>query len=193
MTISSVCVYCGASDSVADHYKVLARQVGVALTENKYQLVYGGAEIGLMGIVADSAMETGGYVVGIIPHNIRSDENPHSGLSELHIVSNMHNRKQLMVDKSDAFLILPGGFGTLDEAFEILTWRKLQFHNKPIILLNHKGFWDPFIELVNRLINEGFAAPHDTALFHVADNVEEVLSFLKHDHTLSIAPKTDKM
>lgn len=193
MSISSVCVYCGASDNVAEHYKDMARQVGAKLAQNKYQLVYGGAEIGLMGLVADAAMAAGGYVIGVIPHNIRSDENPHPSISEMHIVSNMHTRKQIMADRSDAFLILPGGFGTLDETFEILTWRQLKFHDKPVILLNHAGYWDSFIALAKSIMSEGFATQRCAELFYVANTTDDVLNYLKDCKTAGIAPTANSM
>lgn len=193
MKISSVCVYCSASDHVAQHYKELAKQVGTQLARSGYQMVYGGAEIGLMGLVADAAMTAGGRVVGVIPHNIRSDERPNANISELHIVSNMHDRKQIMVNKSDAFLILPGGFGTLDETFEILTWRQLKFHNKPVVLLNHQGYWDSFVALARKIVSEGFASQQLTDLFYVANTIDDALSYLKDKETAGIASPANSM
>ena len=111
-----------------------------------------------MGIVADSALKAGGKVIGIIPQHIRAQEVQHTGLTELHVVPDMHTRKRMMVEQSDAFVILPGGLGTLDETFEILTWKKLSLHNKPIIIFNDRGYWDPMLKLITHTVSEGFAA-----------------------------------
>jgi uncharacterized protein (TIGR00730 family) len=131
-----------------------------------------------MGILADAALAKGGTVIGIIPEHIRAQEVQHDGLTELHVVPDMHTRKRMMVDRADAFIILPGGFGTLDETFEILTWKKLKLHNSPIILLNQEGYWNELIALVDKTVSEKFAKPADRALFEAVGSVEEVFAAL---------------
>ena len=137
---------------VSDTYKDAAHQLGTLLGQNGHQLVYGGGRVGLMGIVADATLAAGGPVVGIIPEHIQVLEVEHTGLTELLVVDSMHTRKRMMVDRSDAFVVLPGGLGTLDETFEILTWKQLRLHDKPIVVANIDGYWDPL---------EGTAGPHD--------------------------------
>lgn len=131
-----------------------------------------------MGIVADAALEEGGTVIGIIPEHIREEEIPSDNLTELHIVPDMHTRKRMMVERSDAFIVLPGGFGTLDEMFEILTWKKLKLHNDPVIIFNQDGYWDEMIALVKKTVTEGFSKPIDLSLFEVATSVEDVFAAL---------------
>lgn len=157
------------------------------------RVVYGGGHVGLMGIVADSALKAGGKVIGIIPEHIRAQEVQHTGLTELHVVPDMHTRKRMMVERSDAFVILPGGLGTLDEAFEILTWKKLKLHNKPIILLNQDGYWDMMIALIDKSISEGFAQPADRVLFKVAANVGDVFALLEEPSVPDIGTLTGRM
>lgn len=174
MSIQSVCVYCGSSNKVDERYKDTARAVGTMLAKNGYQVIYGGGHVGLMGLMADAAMTAGGKVIGIIPEHIRAREIQHTGLTELHIVDNMHTRKQMMAAKSDAFVILPGGFGTLDETFEILTWRQLGLHTKPVIIYNEYGFWTPLLGLIDHMINAGFAQPSNRTFYSVANTIEEL-------------------
>src|SRR6202012_6099388 len=134
--------------------------------------------VGLVGIAADSALKAGGQVIGIIPEHIRSQEIQHDRLTKLHIVPDMHTRKRMMVEHSDAFVILPGGLGTLDEAFEILTWKKLKLHNKPIIIYNQDGFWDEMLALIDKIISVCFSQPADRALFRVVNTVDEIFAAL---------------
>ena len=165
LRITSVCVYCGSASGVAEPYKKAAHDIGAALAERKLRTVYGGGHVGLMGIVADAALKAGGEVIGIIPEHIRSHEVQHMGLTELHVVPDMHTRKRMMVERADAFVIMPGGLGTLDEAFEILTWKKLGLHSKPVIIFNQDGYWDPSPGLIDRTIKDGFAKPEDAELY----------------------------
>ena len=132
--IKSLCVYCGSSGNVDDKFRAAASQMGKPMAENGIRLVYGGGKAGLMGLIADAVMTHGGEAIGIIPEHISSREIQHKGLTELHVVDTMHVRKQMMVDHADAFLILPGGVGTLDELCEIMTWRQLGIHDMPIVL-----------------------------------------------------------
>lgn len=179
-------MYCGSSDNVAQSFKTLAHDVSTTLAQHKLNLVYGGGHVGLMGIVADSAIKAGTKVVGIIPEHIRALEVQHMGLTELHVVPDMHTRKRMMVERSDAFVILPGGLGTLDETFEILTWKKLRLHNKPIIIFNQDGYWDPLLALMDRMIAEGFALPSDAVLYKVVTTIDSLMAALDE----SIVPDT---
>lgn len=165
MTVNSVCVYCGSANRVDATFKNIAREVGTAIAGQKKRLVYGGGRVGLMGIVADSALAAGGEVIGVIPQHIQAREIQHTGLTELHVVEDMHTRKRMMVERADAFVILPGGFGTLDETFEILTWKQLQLHNKPVIIFNAYGYWDKLISLVESMVGCGFAQPANLELY----------------------------
>ncbi len=179
IAIRSVCVYCGSSSRVAQCYKDNANTLGAMLAKQGVDVVYGGGRVGLMGIVADAALNAGGRVIGIIPQHIQSKEIEHLGLTELHVVDGMHTRKRMMAEKSDAFVILPGGFGTLDEAFEIITWKQLQLHEKPIIIFDDGGFWDPLITLMEHLIHEGFATEQHRNLVRVARSLPDVFDLLK--------------
>jgi len=176
--ISSVCVYCGSSSRVSDAYKQAATEFGKLIAQNNASLVYGGGRVGLMGLVADSVMANNGRVIGIIPHHIERREVAHQGLSELHVVDSMHIRKQMMVEKSDAFVVLPGGIGTLDEVCEVLTWKQLGMHDKPIVIANINGYWDPFAKLIEHVIQSGFMRAEDARLMTVVNSVEEIFPLL---------------
>ena len=177
-SIASVCVYCGSSLGANPCHAEAARQLGEELAGRGIRLVYGGGRIGLMGQVADAVLAGGGQVIGVIPEHLQVQEKGHRGVTELHVVASMHERKNLMFELSDAFVILPGGFGTLDEAFEMLTWRQLQLHDKPILFLNIEGYWTPFGKLVDQFIGEGFARESSRRLFMMVDAVEEVIPAL---------------
>ena len=177
-SLSSVCVYCGASSRVADVHKDAAHALGDGLARRGLRMVYGGGRVGLMGIAADAAIAAGGEVVGIIPEHIQSAEVEHTGLTELHVVDSMHTRKRMMVERSDAFVILPGGLGTLDEAFEILTWKQLQLHDKPIVIADVDGYWRPLLGLIDHMVAQGFARIDRSALYRVADQIDGVFAAL---------------
>ncbi len=187
--IKSVCVYCGSSSRVDQAFKDAAEELGKHLAAQDWDVVYGGGRVGLMGIVADSALEAGRKVIGIIPEHIQEREIEHTDLTELHVVDSMHTRKQMMVDKSDAFVILAGGLGTLDEFFELLTWKQLGLHDKPIVVCNVKGYWDKLMETIDHIAAEGFMRPEDRS-FVVVDTVEEVAEALKSAPQETIDPKT---
>ncbi|PWC33204.1 TIGR00730 family Rossman fold protein [Azospirillum sp. TSO35-2] len=178
-TLSSVCVYCGASSRVADVHKEAAHALGDGLARRGIRMIYGGGRVGLMGIAADAALAAGGEVVGIIPEHIQSAEVEHTGLTELHVVDSMHTRKRMMVERSDAFVILPGGLGTLDEAFEILTWRQLQLHDKPIVFADVDGYWRPLLGLIDHMVAQGFARIDRSTLYRVADQIDGVFEALE--------------
>lgn len=178
--IKSVCVYCGSSSRVGQVYKDAAVDLGTALAANGWDLVYGGGRVGLMGLVADSALKGGSKVVGIIPQHIQAREIEHTDLTELHIVDSMHIRKQMMVDRGDAFVILAGGLGTLDEFFEILTWKQLGLHDKPVVMVNINGYWTKMVEAIRHIAAEKFMRDEDLGMFQVVDSVAEVASALSN-------------
>ncbi len=189
----SVCVYCGSSSRVADLYKDTAHALGEGLARRDIQLVYGGGRVGLMGIVADAALGAGGSVVGIIPEHIQSAEVEHTGLTELLVVDSMHTRKRMMVERSDAFVVLPGGLGTMDEAFEVLTWKQLRLHDKPIVVVDVDGYWRPLLGLIDHMIAQGFAQTSHRALFTVVNEVDEVFDALEHEPEPSLKTRFQKL
>lgn len=194
MNIAAACIYCGSANDVDVAYQRAAARTGELLAKAGVDVVYGGGRVGLMGIAADAALAAGGRVVGIIPEHIQKLEVDHRGLTELHVVDSMHTRKQMMVERSDAFIILPGGIGTLDELFEIITWRQLKLHDKPVIVVNVDGFWDPLLSLMGHLETTGFLrkpnlAGASHALFTVVTDVEALLPLLAKAQ----APTTAKL
>lgn len=155
----SVCVFCGSSSRAKDVYFEAARRTGRAIARRGLRLVYGGASVGLMGALADAALEAGGEVVGVIPQALVDREVAHTGLTEQHVVESMHDRKALMSELAGGFLALPGGLGTLDELFETLTWAQLGFHRKPVALLNVEGYFDDLLRFCDRAAADGFLHP----------------------------------
>ncbi len=174
-SIKAVCVYCGARAPQTPAHLHAATRLGELLAANKITLVYGGARIGMMGVLADSALKNGGKVIGIIPDHLQQSEVGHQGVTTLHIVPNMHTRKQMMFDRSDAFVVLAGGIGTLDELFEMLTWKQLKMHNKPIIFVDTEGYWQPLLALLDHIIESGYASPSIRQLYTVVRDVEGVV------------------
>ncbi|HEY6135418.1 MAG TPA: TIGR00730 family Rossman fold protein [Rubrivivax sp.] len=152
----TLCVYCGSRHGARPEYTAIARAVGREIGLRGWQLVYGGGNVGLMGEVADAAMAHGARVIGVIPRSLMEREVGHRALSELHVVDTMHQRKQLMAERASAFVALPGGIGTLEELFEVWTWRQLGYHDQPIGLLNVAGYYDPLLDFMNRTVAEGF-------------------------------------
>ena len=161
-----------------DRYREAATALGRALAEAGIELVYGGGHRGLMGLLADAALAGGGRVTGIIPAAMREAEWAHQGLSELLVVDSMHTRKRLMAERADAFAVLPGGVGTLDETFEILSWRQLRLHDKPVFLVDVAGYWQPLLQLLDRVAADGFAAPVVPSLMGVVENVPGLMRAL---------------
>lgn len=176
---STLCVYCGAGLGANLRHRQAARRLGRLMAENGVRLIYGGARIGLMGMLADAVIEAGGAAMGIIPQHLDAREVGHRGITELRIVESMHERKNLMFELSDAFAILPGGFGTLDETFEMITWRQLGLHDKPILLVNLDGYWDPLLRLIDHVIAEGFAHPDSRRLYTVVNGIEGVIATMR--------------
>jgi uncharacterized protein (TIGR00730 family) len=154
--MKAVCVYCGSSPGASPVYTEAARAFGRALVAADLGLVYGGGKVGLMGVIADTVMAEGGRAIGVIPELLVNKEVGHNGLSELHVVPDMHHRKKMMADLSDAFVAMPGGAGTLEELFEVYTWAQLGYHHKPVAVLNIDGFYDPLISLLQHTVREGF-------------------------------------
>jgi uncharacterized protein (TIGR00730 family) len=170
----SVAVFCAAAEGARPGYRVAAEALGSALAARGVGLIYGGAKVGLMGAVADAALAGGGHVTGVIPHVLVDKEIAHDGVTELHVTSTMHTRKALMAEKADAFLILPGGFGTLEEMFEVLAWQTLKIHLKPVVLLNTEGFYDKMLEFLDVCDAEGMLRGNRQILL-VANSVNEAL------------------
>jgi uncharacterized protein (TIGR00730 family) len=174
----SICVYCGSRPGQDARFAHLAMAVGRWIGERGGQLVYGGGNAGLMGLVADAALAAGGRVVGIIPHALVEREFAKRECTELHIVPNMHERKRLMAERSEAFLALPGGIGTLEEFFEVWTWRQLGYHDKPVGLLNDGGYFDPLLAFLQSTVANGFMSDWQMDLIKVGNEAPELLQAL---------------
>jgi uncharacterized protein (TIGR00730 family) len=174
----SVCVYCGSRNGVRPAYLDLALRLGTAIGRRGWQLVYGGGRAGLMGAVADATLAAGGTVVGVIPESLMNLEVGHAGLTELHVVQTMHQRKQLMAERSHAFIAMPGGIGTFEELFEVWTWRHLAYHDRPIGLLDAEGYWAPMLQFLRHSVAEGFMGDDQMAMLHSDDQVERLLDTL---------------
>lgn len=177
--IKALCVFCGSSARGRDIHRVTAAAIGKMFVERDIGLIYGGSRLGLMGVVADTVMNNGGKVTGIIPDHLQKSEIGHDDISELIVVDSMHERKRLMFERSDAFVVLPGGFGTLDETFEILTWKQLHLHEKPIVIVNVEGYWDPLRNLIEHTISEGYAHPSHNKLFNFVNSIDEIIPALE--------------
>ena len=174
-----VCVFCASAAGAHPQYMQAATELGRRIAERGYGLLYGGATVGAMGAVADAALEAGGEVVGVIPEVIREREIDHRGLTELHVVGTMHERKALMASRADAFVALPGGYGTLDEFIEIVTWAQLKIHAKPCVLVNVGGFYDGFLRFLDHTVEQGFIFPENRTLVQVARDPEEALDLVE--------------
>lgn len=170
-----LCIFCGAHAGTNARYRALARAVARAVFDRGFGIVYGGGRVGLMGSIADAMLALGGEVVGVIPRGLASDEIAHAGVKDLRVVDSMHERKALMADLSDGFIALPGGYGTMDEFHEILTWRQLRIHDKPIGLLNTDGYYDHLLALYDRMRSEGFVAAGGRELFVSAATIDAML------------------
>lgn len=173
-----ICVFCGSRDGARPAYRALAVRTGRAIALAGCELVYGGSAHGLMGAVADAALEAGARVVGVLPRSLVRGELAHPGLTEKHVVASMHERKALMHERSSAFVALPGGFGTMDELFEALTWAQLGFHEKPVGLLDIDGFFEPLLGWIAHAVREGFASSAATGRLEVHSEPETLISRL---------------
>lgn len=187
--IKNVCVFCGSARGSDPAYADAARQIGATLARSGIGVVYGGGHVGLMGIVADAALAEGGRAIGIIPEPLARKEIAHEGLTELIVVPDMHTRKAMMAERSDAFLTLPGGVGTLEELFEILTWAVLRLHRKPIGILNVAGYYDPLLELLDHIVGRSFLPKHYLSALTVGTDPEELIGRLLQHRPLDLGPK----
>ncbi len=177
--LRSLCVLCGSREGTDPAYRKAAIHLGQLLAERGVRLVYGGGSIGLMGVIADAVIEAGGEVVGVIPDFLIRFEVGHRRLTDLVVTDSMHDRKRRMFEMADAFVVLPGGLGTLDETFEIVTWKQLRLHDSPIIILDVNGYWSPLLALLHATITGGFAHPDVAELITVVDTPEQVLLSLE--------------
>ncbi|MGK3992690.1 TIGR00730 family Rossman fold protein [Sorangium sp. So ce1024] len=176
--LSRICVYCGSSPGASPVYREAAVRLGELLVARGIGLVYGGGRVGLMGAIADAVLARGGEVTGVIPHFLNKREIEHTGLTELHVVDTMHERKAKMAALSDAFIALPGGIGTLEELFEVWTWTQLGSQDKPVGLLNVQGYYRPLIAFLDHVVSEQFLKPGHRAVLQVADDATELLDLL---------------
>lgn len=177
--VRSVCVYCGSSNHIPEIYQEAAHELGILLARSNVRMVYGGGTTGLMGIVATACVEAGGEVIGITTSHLENHEGGHQGIAHLHVVENMHERKLKMFELSDGFISLPGGLGTLDESFEIMTWKQIGLHQKNIVFVNIDNYWSPLVySLLDNVAENGFMRNEDKNLFKVVSNVEDVLEAL---------------
>lgn len=173
--LKRICVFCGSSSGILPEYSQAAENVGRLLVKQGLSLVYGGGKVGLMGTIADSVLSAGGEVIGVIPHALMLKEVGHTGLTKLRIVNTMHERKALMAELSDAFIALPGGYGTLDEFCEILTWAQLGLHNKPCGILNVNGYYDSLLDLFQKSVAEGFLRKQHADMLMIENDPEVLL------------------
>jgi uncharacterized protein (TIGR00730 family) len=187
--MNRLCVYCGGSSGANEAYATAAAELAELMVASKIGLVYGGASRGLMGVVADTMLAAGGEVRGVIPASLRDREVAHDGLSELHVVDSMHDRKSLMAVLSDGFVALPGGYGTLEEIVEVLTWGQLQFHEKPCGLLNVDGYFDHLLAFLDHAQKQGFLRPQHREMLVVASTPAELLDRFEH----YVPPTIDKL
>lgn len=177
----SVCVFCGSRDGTTPEYRAVARELGTALATQGWRLVYGAGDVGLMGAVANAAQSAGGDTFGVIPIHLTSREAAKRDLGRFIVTENMHERKKVMYMNSQAIVVLAGGAGSLDEFFEVLTWRQLSLHAKPIFLVNTNAYWDPLIKLVDHVIDEGFADASLRDFVSVVDTVPALMAALRAD------------
>jgi len=183
--IRSVCVYCGSAIGTDQRYRAAADELGRNLAAAGIAMVFGGGHIGLMGVAADAALAGGGRVIGVIPAALRDRELAHGRVGELVVVDTMHNRKRVMAERSDAFAVLPGGIGTLDEFFEILTWRQLALHDKPVFLVDVAGYWQPLRALLDHIVAHSFAADLAPRLVEIVPDVPTLMAAFRRPITAS--------
>lgn len=176
--IQSIGVYCSSYEGLDEAYKNAAIELGQQLAKQHITMVYGGGALGLMGDVSKAAMDNGGRVIGFMPRHLQEFEEPNKNITELHMVDSMHTRKRMMFEHAEAFFILPGGFGTLDETFEIITWGQLKLHVKPIIFININNYWAPLQALMSNIIHEGFAKREHEKFFTFVNSISEAFQIL---------------
>jgi uncharacterized protein (TIGR00730 family) len=179
-----VCVFCGSSVGSNEAYLREAKELGAAIAAAGWGLVYGGTSIGLMGATADAALAAGAEVIGVLPQALQDREIAHTGLTQLHLVGSMHERKALMASLADAFVALPGGYGTLDEFFEVVTWAQLRIHNKPCVLVNTAGYYDPLMRFLDHMIRQGFVKEQNRNLIGLARDAKHALELVAAERKL---------
>jgi cytokinin riboside 5'-monophosphate phosphoribohydrolase len=179
MDLRTVCVYCGSSPNKEPAIEAEIRAFGREIVQRGIRLVYGGSSRGLMGAIADEVLAAGGKVTGVIPKALEGRESAHRGLTELRVVDSMHAREQLLFDLADAFVAFPGGFGTMEEIIEMITWKQMGIHGKPIVIANIGGYFNPLLQQFEVAIQRKFARTEDRILFGVADNTKAILTFLE--------------
>ena len=172
---STLCVFCGSRTGSDPAFTQVAVELGTALAEGHIRLVYGGGNVGLMGVLADAVLAAHGQVTGVIPQSLVNRELAHAGVDDMRVVESMHARKALMAQLADGFLALPGGLGTFEELFEILTWAQLGFHHKPVAVLNVNGYFDPLLDLMDRAVRDGLLRSENRALLMVCDSAPQLL------------------
>jgi len=188
MELKRICVYCGSSRVRDEVVEREIRTFGREIAKRGIGLVFGGSSLGLMGALADEVLAAGGKVVGVIPKALEGREEAHRGLTELKVVETMHEREQLLFELADAFVAFPGGFGTLEEILEMLTWKQLGIHGKPIVFANIGGYFDPLMQQFDMVIRKKYARPEDRILFTVADNTQAILTMLEGAPVMSRRP-----
>jgi len=187
-----ICVFCGSSAGSEPDYRACAEQLGAELTRRNIGLVYGGGNVGLMGAIADAVLKAGGEAIGVIPEHLMTREIGHKRLAKLHIVHSMHERKALMADLSDAFIALPGGFGTLEEFFEVLTWSQLGLHAKPCGLANVLGYYTPLLRMLDHAVEKRFLKPQNRNLVLARDTSTELLQALEEWRPVQVEKWLDR-
>ncbi|MFD1771252.1 LOG family protein [Sphingobacterium suaedae] len=178
--LESIVVFCASSLGNSDRYEHVAKHVGTVFAQRDIQLVYGGGKVGLMGAVANATLTAGGRVVGVIPHFLNSKEREHTGVTQLITVDTMHDRKRIMNEYADGVIALPGGFGTLEELFEMITWAQLGLHTKPVGLLNVDGYYDHLVAFIHHMVSEGLLKTENQHMLLVGSSVEELLEKMEH-------------
>lgn len=186
--VKSVAVYCSASANIEQHYFETAKILAKDIAKHNLRLVYGGGHVGLMGAVADQVMADGGEVFGVTTKHLDQYEVGHKGLTELKVADDMHARKNMMFEEADGFIIMPGGFGTLEELFEVITWKQIGLHDKPIVIVNVGGFWTPLKDLMYSIVEKKFASSTDDNIFCFVDNVEDAVSTLLKAPRIKVNP-----
>ena len=179
MKLDALCVYCGSSSRGPESHKTAARQLGELLGSSGIKLIYGGGRVGLMGLVADAALAAGGEVIGIIPRFLDEYEVGHPNVTRLEVVDSMHERKAMMAQLSAGFVVLPGGLGTLDETFEIITWKQLNLHDKPIVIADIDGYWSGLRSMLTDIVDQGYARPENMDLARFVTRIDEVLPAIR--------------
>ena len=190
--MKSITVFCGSSFGTENVFKTQATLVGKTFAEQNIKLIYGGANVGLMGAVADGVLNNGGKVIGVLPHFLKSKEISHDNLTELILVETMHERKTKMNELCDGVIALPGGFGTLEEFFEMLTWAQLGLHRKPIGVLNIDGFYNPLFKMVQTMVTKGFLKEINQQMLLISENIEDLLDKMRNYNQPNVGKWIDK-